>query len=217
MPAGRCVLNNKVLYHITNYKNFKNILRDGKILCKNKIDIAGTNYINIAYEGIQDRRSRKEVPLPPFGNLHDYVPFYFAPRSPMLYAIHKGNVDGYIEGQESIIYLIVNMLNILATGCRFVYTDGHPIVMISDFYNDIDQINTVIDWDLMKSKYWSDIEEDNDRKRRRQAEFLIYQSVSIKLLDQIIVYNLTMKNKIKQLLSNYNYKIPVISKKELYY
>ena len=51
-----------------------------------------TNYTNIAYESIQDRRSIKSVPCGVGGSLHDYVPFYFAPRSPMLYTIHRGNL-----------------------------------------------------------------------------------------------------------------------------
>jgi hypothetical protein len=54
-----------------------------------------TTPISIAYEGIQQRRSEIEIPIPPYGILHDYIPFYFAPRSPMLYAIHKGMILGY--------------------------------------------------------------------------------------------------------------------------
>ncbi|WP_353620333.1 DarT ssDNA thymidine ADP-ribosyltransferase family protein [Geobacillus sp. AYS3] len=33
-----------------------------------------------AHTRIQDRRLTTLVPLPPYGTLHDYVPFYFAPR-----------------------------------------------------------------------------------------------------------------------------------------
>ena len=38
--------------------------------------------------------------------LADYVPFYFAPRSPMLYAIYKCNVQDYTGSQEEIVYLV---------------------------------------------------------------------------------------------------------------
>lgn len=43
----------------------------------------------IAHNTIQDRRAQTYVPCLPGGNPHDYVPFYFAPCSPMLYAAHK--------------------------------------------------------------------------------------------------------------------------------
>ena len=61
------------------------------------------NYVDIAYQGIQDRRATTRVPCGAEGVLHDYVPFYFAPRSPMLYTIHKGNVESYREGQAPVI------------------------------------------------------------------------------------------------------------------
>lgn len=56
-------------------------------------------YTNIAHQNIQDRRAYRQVPFDPGGVLHDYVPFYFAPRSPMLYTISRGNVVGYEQGQ----------------------------------------------------------------------------------------------------------------------
>jgi hypothetical protein len=47
-------------------------------------------YHNIAYQGAQGKRATKLVARPPMGVIHDYVPFYFAPRSPMLFTIDKG-------------------------------------------------------------------------------------------------------------------------------
>lgn len=72
----------KYIYHITPLDNFEKILEQSAILCKNKIQ--EDDYVSIAYEGIQDKRKNLRVPLPPFGVLYDYVPFYLAPRSPML-------------------------------------------------------------------------------------------------------------------------------------
>ena len=205
------------LYHITNYKNFENILNQRRILCKNHIELMEENYINIAYEGIQDRRSRTLVSIAPFGNLHDYVPFYFAPRSPMLFAIHKRYVEGYEEGQESIIYFVFGLSKILNSSLDFVYTDGHPIMIFSEFYQNIEQLDSVIDWEIMESRNWNDTVEDNDRKRRRQAEFLIHKSVPIKLMDQIVVYNSTIKNHILNIIGQTEFQIPVKINRRWYY
>ena len=42
---------------------------------------------------------------PPRLRRADYVPFYFGPKSPMLYAIKQGKVEGY-QGQREIVYLV---------------------------------------------------------------------------------------------------------------
>ena len=77
------------LYHITHIDNLTAIVREGGLLAHNGVDDA---YTDIAHQTIQIRRNNTPVPCMPGGQLHDYVPFYFCRRSPMLYAIHKGNI-----------------------------------------------------------------------------------------------------------------------------
>ena len=60
--------------------------------------------------------------------------------------------------------------SIAAAKAGFVFTDGHAIMQLSKFYDDLGYL-TEIDWDIMEEKYWRDTIEDPDRKRRRQAEF----------------------------------------------
>ena len=75
--------------------------------------------------------------------MHDYVPFYFAPRSPMLYAIHMGNVDGCTAGQADIVYLVASAQRIEENGFSFVFTDGHGTMALSDFFDDLSSLNEV--------------------------------------------------------------------------
>ena len=58
---------------------------------------------------IKERRRTTVVPVPPGGVVADFVPFYFAPRSPMMYAIHKGNVPEYPRGLGPLIYLVTTI------------------------------------------------------------------------------------------------------------
>jgi hypothetical protein len=88
------MLDNIAIYHITHMKNLSGIIQNGSIMAQNLIRESKVSYCNIAYNSIQDRRSSVPVPCGQRGYLHDYVPFYFAPRSPMLYTIRKGNVEG---------------------------------------------------------------------------------------------------------------------------
>ena len=43
-------------------------------MAKNDLDAHDLNYKCIAHDSIQDKRCNVVVPLPPGGNLHDYVP-----------------------------------------------------------------------------------------------------------------------------------------------
>ncbi|MEK4253339.1 DarT ssDNA thymidine ADP-ribosyltransferase family protein [Ureibacillus sp. FSL K6-2830] len=52
----------------------------------------------------------------------------------------------------------------------------------------------------MKELYWADTEEDPDRKRRRQAEFLVHRQVPTDLFTVFAVIDEEMKDKVKDLL-----------------
>lgn len=96
------------IYHITHVDNLPAIIAAGGLRCVAGLGgTSGGAYVNIAHGHIQDRRARKTVPCGPGGTLCDYVPFYFAPRSPMLYALSEGGVVGYTDGQTPVVHLVV--------------------------------------------------------------------------------------------------------------
>lgn len=172
--------------------------------------------VSIAYEGIQQRRAETEVPIHPFGTLHDYVPFYFAPRSPMLYAIHKRKLEGYTGSQQDIIYLITKVQIIETNHIPYIFTDGHAIMALSEFYNQSSDLDK-IDRQIMKGTYWNDTEQDGDRKRRRQAEFLVKDFLPLHLLKGIAVKNTETETNVKKILERYGNILPVRVKYEWYY
>ncbi len=204
------------IYHITPIDNLESIISEGRLLAYNVMLETGTNYTNIAYENIQDRRARIRVPCGAGGVLHDYVPFYFAPRSPMLYTINQGNVPNYTQGQAAVIHLVSDVLEIDIRGLDFVFTDGHAVMEFTTFFDDLDYLGA-IDWDVMESRYWFDINEDNDRKRRRQAEFLVKNFFPWELIREIGVINSTIKAKPENILQNFTHKPSVIVQKNWYY
>jgi hypothetical protein len=63
----------------------------------------------------------------------------------------------------------------------FAFTDGHPIREPKAFYNDLRDLKHV-DLPLMEQKYWNDTDADPDRKRRRQAEFLVWERVPLPMI-----------------------------------
>ncbi|WP_445613095.1 type II toxin-antitoxin system toxin DNA ADP-ribosyl transferase DarT [Geobacillus sp. YF-1] len=204
------------LYHITHYRNLPSIFAQGGLVANHLAKSKKISYVDIAHASIQDRRLTTEVPLPPFGTLHDYVPFYFAPRSPMLYAINKGRVEGYKGGQDEIVYLLTRTDLIHLSGLSYVFTDGHPVMKVTDFYQDLYELSQ-IDWDIMRSTYWHDTEEDPDRKRRRQAEFLVYQFVPIHLLAAIAVKSREWELIVRKIAAQHRYQGSIIVRPEWYF
>lgn len=206
----------KLLYHITDIKNLSSILERGALTAHSLVMSKKISYSDIAHRSIQDRRATTEVLAPPYGMLHDYVPFYFAPRSPMLYSIKHGNVENYKGKQSDIIYL-VSKTNVMEKYNKdFVFTDGHGIMALTEFYKDLTDLDEV-DWDVMKSMYWFDNEDNPDRKRRRQAEFLVHEQVELKCIVGIAVYNQQMKERVNEMLNQHNIDMKVLVKRREFY
>ncbi|MBK4729311.1 DUF4433 domain-containing protein [Oxynema sp. CENA135] len=187
------------IYHISHIGNLASILRHGGILAYNELQRNSLKYTDVAHDFIQDRRASLTVPCAEGGTLHDYVPFYFAPRSPMLYTLHRGNVEGYSEGQTPILHFVVDVQKIVSREISFTFTDGHAIVRYSCFYDKCEDLEA-IDWDIMKARYWADTNEDGDRKRRRQAEFLIYKCCPWDFISSIGVINKKVQKQVELIL-----------------
>jgi ssDNA thymidine ADP-ribosyltransferase, DarT len=196
------------VYHITHIRNLQSILQLDGLIANNRLKQQQINYQDIAHGSVQDRRALIRVPFAAGGCLHDYIPFYFAPRSPMLYTINKGNVEGYTEGQTPVIYIVTEAEIIAANNLVFAFTDGHAVMDYSEFYDDLQFLN-MIDWDIMRERYWNNTPSDGDRRRRRQAEFLVHQFCPWSLITQIGVINNTVKSQVEQILQNFNCSTPV--------
>ena len=205
------------IYHITPINNLSSILNLGGLVANSRLKQEKINYQDISYEHIQDRRGRTPVPCGAGGYLHDYVPFYFAPRSPMLYTINRGNVLNYQGGQNLVIYLVADINTIEAEGLDFAFTDGHAAMDYTSFFTDLEDLEYEIDWDIMEEKYWSNTDDDPDRKRRRQAEFLVHHFFPWHLIREIGVMNTKIQIKVREILQKFNKQTPVEVYSEWYY
>lgn len=57
-----------------------------------------------------------------------------------------------------------------------------------------------IDWRIMQERYWNDTDVDGDRKRRRQAEFLVHRFVPWVLCREIGVINTRIAEEVNTVL-----------------
>lgn len=203
------------IYHITHERNLPSIIAAGGLWCDIQIAARGIAPLGIAHQHIKDRRSQRIVPCAAGSTLADYVPFYFAPRSPMLYAIHKGAVDRYTGGQAGILHLTAEAETVAASGCIWAFTDGHAEMALTAFFADLDSLSAV-DWGIMQDTYWRDTDEDGDRKRRRQAEFLIHRFFAWELITEIGVINSQVADRVRALLASAAHQ-PVVTVRRTWY
>ncbi len=205
------------LYRLIHIDNLDACLKRGGFHAPNHIPDNGLSYEPIHNIEIQDMRRLKEMPCGPGGTIHDYVAFYFGPRSPMLLQLHTGRVKGYTQGQEPLIYIVTTVEDIVRNTLKFVFSDGHGIAAFTRWFDDLSYLNRV-DWEVVYANYWADTIEDMDRQRRKQAEFLIYQFCPIGVVTEIGVLNETARQKVETILNTFGLKsIPINIHDEWYY
>jgi hypothetical protein len=203
------------VYHITHLRNLPSILDQGGLCCDVMTGERDLDPVGIAHQHIKERRARRRVPLAAQGTLADYVPFYFAPRSPMLYAIHTNWVAGFSGRQGDILHLVAEAETIRANGLIFAFTDGHAEMSFSSFFEELADLERV-DWQIMQETFWNDTAEDGDRKRRRQAEFLVHRFFPWQLIKEIGVISSQVAHTVQALLDAEEHK-PVVSVRRKWY
>ena len=207
------------LFHITAIANLSTICATGALLSKNAGAAEGIVYQNIAYQGAQGARSTRQVPNPPGGVVHDFVPFYFAPRSPMLGAINRGQVPDCSWRQQDIVHFETTVDRAIAPGKPFVFFDRNATLQIARSFTDLASLNQVA-WDLLAEspsldgycKYWNN-RLDNpryaDRMERRLAEFLVKELVSLESFTRIGVIDEDRAVEVKAVLAANGIELPV--------
>jgi hypothetical protein len=156
------------LYRITHIANLEHDLLHG--LHTANSPKANPDYLQIGDSTLITYRKDMAAPDPPGGTLADYIPFYFGPRSPMLYQIASGWEDIEKHPQDNIIYYISSIDQIRSARLKYFFTDGHGRSRTSTAYTD-DKDLQKLDWDAIYATNWRSDETDLRRKEKKQAEF----------------------------------------------
>ena len=166
------------IYHIVHVDRLESIVSDGFLWSDAEIrrrDIGGTT---IGMNSIKERRLT-ELTLSSHPNLRvgDCVPFYFCPRSVMLYLNHVRNSELIHQGgQRPIVHLEADLRQTVAWANahqkRWVFTSSNAGSYYFTDYSDLRQLNKV-NWDAVKARKWSGVGIDASLKEGKQAEFLV--------------------------------------------
>lgn len=119
-------------------------------------------------------------------------------------------------GQEPLVHFVTTAQAVAASGCNWVFTDGHGTMAFTDFYNELDDLSE-IDWAIIHSNYWFDTPEQPDRKRRKQAEFLIRDSCPWTLISEIGVVHSDMKRQVRGIIGNSQHQPSLRVRRGWYY
>lgn len=183
---------NPWVLHFTHVDNLPAIIRAGCLRSDADVRRTGTA-TDVGDAKIKAERRSRVVPVPPGGAVGDYVPFYFAPRSPMMYRIAcdcRGRVAGrYLGGDRPLVYLWSRVKALVAAGVTCLVTDGNAAAAATMFRTDPYDAATLVDWPLLADDVWRNTPEDPDRMRRRAAELLVHNSVPIRALLGCVVYS----------------------------
>ena len=173
------------IYHIVHVDRLSSIIANGHLWCDAHINRQGAPGTTIGMNNIKQRRLTNALHSHPDLHVGDCVPFYFCPRSVMLFLIHRGN-DPELEyrgGQGPIIHLEADVRQTVAWASRnerrWAFTTSNAGSFLFDDYSDLSQLHK-IDWDAVRANQWA-----GERKFYKQAEFLIEHSFPWELVSRI--------------------------------
>lgn len=189
----------RYVYHMTHLENLESILQN-ELLSTNEKTRLDIKHKNIANHGIQNRRAAMNVTCGPMGTVHDYVPFYFCPREPMLLGLlNSKNLD-----QQFIIYLAVTIDVVEREDVVFTSASANTNIPPTFYCNPEDL--SVLNWNLIDSNKWSFKDDDRHAK---MAEMLIHEKVEVSEIGFIIVWNEKIKKIVENLLTKATYQIKI--------
>jgi hypothetical protein len=203
-------------YHFSHVDNLDSILESGGLCCDTTVDSERKLVTETADATLKQKRRAKRVAIEPGGVLADYVPFYFASTSPMLYRVCTGWKVTRQAPQSDLIFFVVETGHIQQAGHQVVISDGHPLAAFSEFW-PVECMQEKVSWDVMEGNQWNDTDEDSDRKRRRQAEFLVHHFVPMGHLEYLVCKEPKVQERVEERLRAAGHNTPVLSMPDKYY
>jgi hypothetical protein len=175
------------LYHITHVDNLQPIATAGELACDAAILARGGPVQAIGMSAIKRRRvAELEVACHAGTKVGDYVPFYFCPRSVMLYVIHCANHPEltYVGGQEPIVHFETDLHAVVRwaeqAGTPWAFSLSNAGAYYTEFRARLEELDQ-LDWSAIAATDFRPAAV----KERKQAEFLIHGRLPFALIERI--------------------------------
>ena len=189
MPAPA----NPKIYHIVHVDKLSSIATDGFLWSDTELAQRPLTGTVIGMNNIKARRMY-ELGLASHPGLYvgQCVPFYFCPRSVMLYLIYRRNAElAYQGGQAPIVHLIADLHAVVkwaqANSRRWAFSLSNAGSYYFEDRCDMTHLNEINWIAVQENNNWS----GSPIKEQKQAEFLIEQQFPWHLVEEIAVINQT--------------------------
>jgi len=179
-------------------ENLPRILTDGCLFSDVVINERGGPSKTIGMSTIKQRRLSLPVKCFSGDKVGEYVPFYFCPRSVMLYIIYQGNhlEVSYRGGQGPIVHLEADLNAAVAWAVqdnrRWAFTLSNAGAVYTEFRSNLTQLSE-IDWDAVAAHDWRAPE----TKEGKQAEFLVYERFPWHSVERIGVSSASIHSRVR--------------------
>ena len=184
------------IYHIVHGDRLPSIIASNGLSCDAVMAAHAGFGTTIGMNSIKTRRLA-ELTLTSHPGLYvgQCVPFYFCPRSIMLYLLHQANHPEliYRGGQSPIVHLEADLHSTVAwaqeQGRRWAFTLSNAGAYYFEDRANLSHLNEV-NWAAVQANRWSGNGIDRSIKEGKQAEFLIEQNFPWYLVERIGVHSL---------------------------
>ncbi len=207
------------VYHITHVDNLPTIVVDGRLLSDAAMIARGGPVAAIGMSGIKKRRVEQlEIPCHRGTKVGDYVPFYFCPRSIMLFVIHCANHPEltYRGGQGPIVHLEADLRSVVAwadaNGRRWAFSLSNAGAFYTEFRSGVDDLGD-LDWAAIAATDFRAPEV----KEGKQAEFLVFGSFPWEFVTRIGVLSTGVRARATAALQGGVHRPPVEIRPDWYY
>ena len=213
---------NPKIFHIVHFDRLPSIIAAGGLLCDAKIVELGDTGTTIGMSNIKERRLGLKLTSHSTLNVGDCVPFYFCPRSVMLYVIYMANHPElcYRGGQGPIVHLEADLRKTVAWAgqhdLRWAFTLSNAGAYYFEDRCDLGRLNE-INWSAVQATKWSGDGVPVSHKEGKQAEFLIEGQFPWELISRIGVCTQNARDQTLEALEAAEHKPPVEIRRNWYY
>ena len=211
------------IYHIIHVDRLPSVLAAGRLWCDAEMVNRPESGTVIGMNEIKQRRLN-ELTLTSHPGLYvgQCVPFYFCPRSVMLYLIWHGNHQNlsYRGGEGPIVHLEADLRETVRwaerIGRRWAFTLSNAGAFGFEDRNTLDALDE-IDWDAVGANRWSGSGISSAVRHGKQAEFLLEHHFPWELIERIGVRSRETAQRVSEVLAGRAPRPTVEIMKDWYY